>query len=83
MTVPQNAVGIYAELYASGNAEEEFWVRLSGIENGSKVSDTDSQYFNVPNDYLGDLPADYTYGNGPFREVRMLVDGRVAGVAFP
>lgn len=42
-----------------------------------------SQYFNVANDYLGDLPADYTYGDGPFREVRMLVDGRVAGVAFP
>ncbi|KAI0736722.1 peptide N-acetyl-beta-D-glucosaminyl asparaginase amidase A-domain-containing protein [Fomitopsis betulina] len=65
VTVPQNAVGIYAELYASGNANEEFW------------------YFNVANDYLGDLPADYTYGNGPFREVRMLVDGQVAGVAFP
>jgi hypothetical protein len=24
-----------------------------------------------------------TYGNGPFREVRLLVDGQLAGVAFP
>ncbi|KAL6305342.1 peptide N-acetyl-beta-D-glucosaminyl asparaginase amidase A-domain-containing protein [Sparassis latifolia] len=65
VTVPQNAVQIYAELYASGNAEEEFW------------------YYNVPSEYLDDLPADFTYGNGPFREVRMLVDGQLAGVAFP
>jgi len=65
VTVPQNAVAIYAELYASGNGNEEFW------------------YYNVANDYLGDLPSGLTYGNGPFREVRMLVDGQVAGVAFP
>ncbi|KAI0306572.1 peptide N-acetyl-beta-D-glucosaminyl asparaginase amidase A-domain-containing protein [Multifurca ochricompacta] len=40
-------------------------------------------YFNVPNQFLGDLPAGTTFGNGPFREVRVLVDGQVAGVAFP
>ncbi|KAH9911065.1 peptide N-acetyl-beta-D-glucosaminyl asparaginase amidase A-domain-containing protein [Fomitopsis serialis] len=55
VTVPQNAVAIYAELYASGNGNEEFW------------------YYNVANDYLGDLPSGLTYGNGPF----------VSGVAFP
>lgn len=27
VTVPTNAVAAYAELYASGNNEEEFWVR--------------------------------------------------------
>ncbi|KAG9318485.1 peptide N-acetyl-beta-D-glucosaminyl asparaginase amidase A-domain-containing protein [Chiua virens] len=65
VTLPQNTVEIYAELYASGNGEEEFW------------------YFNVPDEYLNDLPPDTTYGGGPFREVRLLVDGQVAGVAFP
>ncbi|KZT70107.1 hypothetical protein DAEQUDRAFT_668284 [Daedalea quercina L-15889] len=65
VTVPQNAVAIYAELYASGNGDEEFW------------------YYNVANEYLNYLPSGFTYGNGPFREVRMLVDGQVAGVAFP
>ncbi|KAL4067629.1 peptide N-acetyl-beta-D-glucosaminyl asparaginase amidase A-domain-containing protein [Scleroderma citrinum] len=65
VTLPQNTVEIYAELYASGNAQEEFW------------------YGNVANDYIGDLPADTTYGGGPFREVRLLVDGILAGVAFP
>ncbi|KAI9451406.1 peptide N-acetyl-beta-D-glucosaminyl asparaginase amidase A-domain-containing protein [Lactarius psammicola] len=40
-------------------------------------------YFNVPNDFLSYLPSGETYGNGPFRELRVLVDGRVAGVAFP
>ncbi|KAJ8489682.1 hypothetical protein ONZ45_g13482 [Pleurotus djamor] len=65
VTVPQNAVEIYAELYASGNGNEEFW------------------YFNVPNQFLGDLPDGFALGQGPFREVRLLVDGQVAGVAFP
>lgn len=26
VTVPQNSVQVYAELYASGNGNEEFWV---------------------------------------------------------
>lgn len=41
------------------------------------------QYFNVPDKYLGDLPDGTTYGKGSFREVRLLVDGKLAGVAFP
>ncbi|KAL0581739.1 hypothetical protein V5O48_000321 [Marasmius crinis-equi] len=65
VTLPQNAVQVYAELYASGNGEEEFW------------------YSNAPNQFIGDLPNGVTLGQGPFREVRLLVDGRVAGVAFP
>ncbi|KAI0082802.1 hypothetical protein K474DRAFT_29725 [Panus rudis PR-1116 ss-1] len=62
VTVPRNAVQIYAELLASGNGNEEFW------------------YFNAPNQFVANLP---TFGDGPFREVRLLVDGRVAGVALP
>ncbi|KZP11978.1 hypothetical protein FIBSPDRAFT_755761 [Athelia psychrophila] len=64
-TIPQNAVQIYAELYASGNGEEEFW------------------YYNTANEYLSDLPSGTTYGGGPFREVRLLVDGKIAGAALP
>lgn len=41
------------------------------------------QYFNVPDKYLGELPDGTTYGKGSFREVRLLVDGQLAGVAFP
>ncbi|KAG2349899.1 hypothetical protein BDR05DRAFT_979958 [Suillus weaverae] len=65
VTLPQNTVEIYAELYASGNGDEEFW------------------YYNAADEYLGYLPPGITYGGGPFREVRLLVDGQVAGVAFP
>ncbi|EIN07360.1 hypothetical protein PUNSTDRAFT_89610 [Punctularia strigosozonata HHB-11173 SS5] len=64
VTLPQNAVAVYAELYASGNGDEEFW------------------YFNTANDALSDLPSGYI-GDGPFREVRLLVDGKLAGVAYP
>ncbi|OJA19047.1 hypothetical protein AZE42_06312 [Rhizopogon vesiculosus] len=65
VTLPRNTVEIYAELYASGNGDEEFW------------------YYNTADEYLGYLPPDTTYSGGPFREVRLLVDGQVAGVAFP
>ncbi|KAH9031826.1 peptide N-acetyl-beta-D-glucosaminyl asparaginase amidase A-domain-containing protein [Lactarius hengduanensis] len=40
-------------------------------------------YTNVPNQFLNYFPAGYVVGEGPFREVRVLVDGQVAGVAFP
>ena len=75
---------IYAELYASGNGDEEFWVgHLCPVVCLSSAELLNVQYDNIADAYLGDLPADTTYGGGPFREVRLLVDGQVAGVAFP
>ncbi|KAF7326945.1 Peptide-N4-(N-acetyl-beta-glucosaminyl)asparagine amidase A [Mycena venus] len=69
VTLPRNAVEVYAELYPSGNGnEEEFW------------------YLGVANEFLGDFPKrdiPPAAEQGPFREVRLLVDGQVAGVAFP
>ncbi|KAJ7774606.1 peptide N-acetyl-beta-D-glucosaminyl asparaginase amidase A-domain-containing protein [Mycena maculata] len=44
--------------------------------------DEEFWYFNIANEFLADFPAG-TIGEGPFREVRLLVDGMVAGVAFP
>ena len=44
---------------------------------------TPLQYFNTANEFLGDLPPGTSFGNGPFREVRLLIDGQVAGTAFP
>ena len=41
------------------------------------------QYFNVPDKYLDELPNGTTYGKGSFREVRVSVDGQLAGVSFP
>ena len=65
MTFPTNTIEVYAEVFASGNGNEEFW------------------NFNTANEFLGDLPAGTTFGDGPFREVRLLVDGVLAGAAFP
>ncbi|KAL1660310.1 peptide N-acetyl-beta-D-glucosaminyl asparaginase amidase A-domain-containing protein [Schizophyllum commune] len=65
VTIPVNTVKLFAEIFASGNSQEEFW------------------YGNIPNAYLSSLPDGLAYGQGPFREVRLLIDGRVAGVAFP
>ncbi|KAH9010509.1 peptide N-acetyl-beta-D-glucosaminyl asparaginase amidase A-domain-containing protein [Lactarius pseudohatsudake] len=39
-------------------------------------------FTNIPNQFLNYFPAG-KLGKGPFREVRVLVDGQVAGVAFP
>ncbi|PPR06641.1 hypothetical protein CVT26_001183 [Gymnopilus dilepis] len=63
VTLPRNSVKVFAEVYASGNGDEEFW------------------YFNTANQFLPELPG--FIGQGPFREVRLLVDGQVAGTAYP
>lgn len=39
VTLPRNAVQVYAELYASGNGNEEFWVIQSGRRISSFLSD--------------------------------------------
>ncbi|KAF9532985.1 peptide N-acetyl-beta-D-glucosaminyl asparaginase amidase A-domain-containing protein [Crepidotus variabilis] len=65
LTLPRNSVQVIAELYASGNAQEEFW------------------YTNTPNKFLPNLPADNYLGQGPFREVRLLIDGQLAGAVYP
>ena len=83
VTVPQNAVQIYAELFASGNGNEEFWVRPETIPHGEFLLMRPWKYFNTANQFLPSLPSGTTFGDGPFREVRMLVDGQLAGVAFP
>jgi hypothetical protein len=38
---------------------------------------------NVPNKFINNLPSGTTFGDGPFREVRLSVDGQIAGVIFP
>ncbi|KAI9435802.1 peptide N-acetyl-beta-D-glucosaminyl asparaginase amidase A-domain-containing protein [Lactarius indigo] len=40
-------------------------------------------YLNAPNQYLDNLPRGSTFGTGPFREVRVLVDGQLAGGLDP
>lgn len=40
-------------------------------------------YYNLPNEYLQYVPPDTTYGTSSFREVRLLVDGQIAGIVFP
>ncbi|KAH9005456.1 peptide-N4-(N-acetyl-beta-glucosaminyl)asparagine amidase A [Lactarius hatsudake] len=68
VTLPRNAVTAFAELQASANGDDTSW------------------YWNIPNQFLSYFPPDGVrpiMGEGPFREVRVLVDGQVAGVAFP
>ncbi|KAI0374289.1 hypothetical protein BV20DRAFT_961408 [Pilatotrama ljubarskyi] len=66
VTIPRTAQQAVIELYASGNAEEEFW------------------YLNTPDAFLPFFPeSSGLIGKGPFREVQALVDGRLAGVAWP
>ncbi|VDB82939.1 unnamed protein product [Peniophora sp. CBMAI 1063] len=55
------------------------FVEMQASGNGNE----EFWYFNVPNDFIGLLPSGTTFGDGPFREVRFLVDGMMAGAAFP
>ena len=42
---------------------------------------TTIKYFNVADEFLSDVPG--SIGQGPFREVRLLIDGQIAGAVFP
>ena len=65
----------------------EMGMRNSGLIHVHQVREVSTdiffcQYFNTANQFIPDLPAGFL-GQGPFREVRMLVDGQLAGVAYP
>ncbi|KAH7107789.1 peptide N-acetyl-beta-D-glucosaminyl asparaginase amidase A-domain-containing protein [Auriculariales sp. MPI-PUGE-AT-0066] len=45
--------------------------------------DEEFWYVNTPNAYISSLPDGTTSPNGPYREVRLLVDGQLAGTALP
>ncbi|KAI8630820.1 peptide N-acetyl-beta-D-glucosaminyl asparaginase amidase A-domain-containing protein [Xylariaceae sp. FL1651] len=67
LTLPRNTEMAVVSIMASGNAEEEFW------------------FTNVPTEYTKTFPENegWLYGYSPFREVQLLLDGRLAGVSWP
>lgn len=67
LTFPRNVERAVVTVLASGNGNEEFW------------------YTDVPAPYLATFGANTTFANGygPWREVQVLIDGQLAGVAWP
>ncbi|KAL8764000.1 MAG: hypothetical protein Q9184_000288, partial [Pyrenodesmia sp. 2 TL-2023] len=66
-TIPTNVERAVVSLSACGQATEEFWY--------TNVFNTEVNTFE---DEIGTL-----YGYSPFREVQLLIDGQLAGVAWP
>ena len=62
----QTTTEAIVELYASGNAREEFWY--------TNTADSALPYLEKEAGLLG---------KGPFREVQLLIDGKLAGTVFP
>ncbi|KAI0882610.1 uncharacterized protein GGS22DRAFT_46922 [Annulohypoxylon maeteangense] len=67
LTLPRNVKHAVVSVTASGNGEEEFW------------------FTNVPSEYVHTFPSNdgWLYEYSPFREVQVLIDGRLAGVSWP
>lgn len=68
VTVPHNARSALVEIYASGTAKDEFW------------------YSNIPNevyDQIGGAKNAIAYPRGTLRELQILIDGQLAGIAQP
>ncbi|PVH73570.1 hypothetical protein DL98DRAFT_350273, partial [Cadophora sp. DSE1049] len=65
--LPRNVKNAVVSLQASGNGAEEFW------------------YTNVPSEYVDTFPENpgWLFGYSPFREVQLLIDGKLAGVSWP
>ena len=64
---PRNVKNAVVSIMASGNGAEEFW------------------YTNVPSEYVNTFPSNpgWLYGYSPFREIELLIDGKLAGVSWP
>ncbi|KAF5377299.1 hypothetical protein D9615_006388 [Tricholomella constricta] len=66
ISLPENTVEAFVEIFCSGNSAEEFW------------------YLNTPDEFVPYFPESTgVVGKGPFREVQVLVDGKLAGVVWP
>ncbi|CAJ2511143.1 Uu.00g067680.m01.CDS01 [Anthostomella pinea] len=67
LTFPRNTKTAVVSIMASGNGAEAFW------------------FTNVPTEYVNTFPTNegWLYGYSPFREVQLLIDGRLAGVSWP
>ncbi|PWN36379.1 uncharacterized protein FA14DRAFT_122827 [Meira miltonrushii] len=68
LTIPHNARTALVEIYASGTAQDEFW------------------YTNIPNSVyneIGGAQNAVAYPRGPLRELQVLIDGKLAGIAQP
>ncbi|EPE31591.1 hypothetical protein GLAREA_12347 [Glarea lozoyensis ATCC 20868] len=65
--LPRNIKTATVSILASGNGQEEFW------------------FTNVPSEYLYTFPENpgWLFGYSPFREVQLLIDGKLAGVSWP
>jgi Peptide N-acetyl-beta-D-glucosaminyl asparaginase amidase A len=64
---PRNVKAATVSVLASGNSAEEFW------------------YTNVPTEYVNTFPENpgWLYSYSPFREIQVLIDGKLAGVSWP
>ena len=67
VTFPRNVKSALVSIMASGNGAEEFW------------------YTNVPSEYVNTFQSNpgWLYGYSPFREIDLLIDGKLAGVSWP
>ncbi|EPQ29841.1 uncharacterized protein PFL1_02514 [Pseudozyma flocculosa PF-1] len=68
LQLPHNAARATVELFATGTATEEFWYTL------------------IPDRFFGQLTnatEQGYFGHGPYREVQLYIDGRLAGLAAP
>jgi hypothetical protein len=64
---PRNVKAAVISVLATGNSAEEFW------------------YTNVPSEYVDTFPSNpgWLYGYSPFREIQVVIDGKLAGVSWP
>ncbi|CAE6467104.1 unnamed protein product, partial [Rhizoctonia solani] len=91
VTIPSNAVSAVVEVYCSGNSAEEFWYLIPSNAVSAVVevycsgnSAEEFWYLNTPDEIASYFsPAAGLVTKGPFREVQVLVDGKLAGVVWP
>ncbi|KAG5654277.1 hypothetical protein H0H81_005126 [Sphagnurus paluster] len=76
VSLPKNSAEAYVEIFCSGNSAEEFWY----LSKPAKLTED----LDTPDEFVPYFPESTgVTGKGPFREVQVLVDGKLAGVVWP
>lgn len=84
ITIPSNTISAIVEIYCSGNSAEEFWYLSKHLSQRPFYLALISLLIDTPDEVVSYFsPAAGLVAKGPFREVQVLVDGKLAGVVWP
>jgi len=81
VALPRNIKRAAVSIAATGQIGEEFW--YTNVSRACYTCSSKPNRLQVPNSVENTFGAGFLYGQSPFREVQLFIDGILAGVVWP